>query len=291
MQEINPLVSTDWLEDHRRDGHVVVLESSVFMERGTAQSPASRFRSGLPEFDTEGRIPGARFADLFEHFSDPEAALPFTRPTRAQFDAAAGALGITADSHVIIYDRLAGQWASRLWWVFRSFGHAHVSVLDGGFKKYRKEQREIESGPARPFATADYHSGGPDKFVAFRRDVQEIVAGGREATLVCLLKQDDYSGAVSVRNRAGHIPGSVNLPFTNLLNDDDNTLRGADELRAAFSAVAPLDGGLIVTYCGGGIASTLGALALAVAGYSNTLEYDGSLVEWINDPEAPLELG
>jgi thiosulfate/3-mercaptopyruvate sulfurtransferase len=94
-----------------------------------------------------------------------------------------------------------------------------------------------------------------------------------------------------VRSRAGHIPTSVNLPFTDLLNEADNTLRDAEELRAAFSSVVPLDGRLIVTYCGGGIASTLGALALAAIGYTNTLEYDGSLIEWISDPNAPMELG
>lgn len=286
-----PLVSTQWLLAHRDDPDVVILESSIFLERGTPSSPGSRFRSGAVEFETEGRIPGARFADLFTQFSDPDATLPFTRPSAAQFMEAAAALGIKPDSKVVIYDRLAGQWASRLWWVFRSFGHAHVHVLDGGFKKYRKEQLAIDSGPASSFEKTSYQARLVENFVAFQKDVRDIVDGARQASLVCLLKEDDYSGAISVRPRAGHIPGSVNLPFTRLLNDTDNTLRSPDELRSAFSSVVPMDGRLIVTYCGGGIASTLGALALACISYANTLEYDGSLIEWASDPDAPMELG
>jgi thiosulfate/3-mercaptopyruvate sulfurtransferase len=291
MPTTYPLVSTKWLGERIDDPDLVILESSIFLEKGTASSPVSKFRSGVVEFESEGRIPGARFADLFSAFSDPQAPFPFTRPQREQFDAAASSLGIHPNTHVVIYDRLAGQWASRLWWVFRSHGHDKVSVLDGGFKKYRKEERAVETGPARSFTNAAYQSSCPTKYVAFQQDVKDIVDGQREGALICLLKRDDYSGAISVRSRAGHIPGSVNLPFTQLLNDSDNTLRDVAELRSAFSSVLPLDGRLVITYCGGGIASTLGALALAVIGYSNTMEYDGSLVEWIGDPASPLELG
>ncbi|MCS4244085.1 thiosulfate/3-mercaptopyruvate sulfurtransferase [Rhizobium sp. BIGb0125] len=286
-----PIVSSSWLVTNGANPAVVILESSVFMERGTASSPEPRFRSGAEEFESEGRVPGARFADLFEDFSDPDAALPFTRPTVTQFNTAAGRLGITPETHVVIYDRLAGQWASRLWWVFRSFGHENVSVLDGGFKKYSREGLPIETGFPLPIESKKYQSKDINEFVAFRSDVREIVEGRVPASLVCLLKPDDYSGNVPVRSRAGHIPGSVNLPFTELLNSDDNTLRGGDELREAFASVVPLDGRTIITYCGGGIASTLGALALAVIGYANTMEYDGSLVDWISDPQSPLEIG
>lgn len=291
MQATFPTVSTAWLCDHLDSSDIVILESSVYLERGTASSPGSKFRSGRVEFLTEGRIPNARFADLFEAFSDPGAPLPFTRPTRQQFDAAASALGIRPDTHVVIYDRLAGQWASRLWWVFKTFGHQKVSVLDGGFKKYRSESRSVEMAPPLSFERADYRSAGTDEFVAFRSDIKDIVQGHRPASLVCLLNPQDYAGTISVRSRAGHIPGSVNVPFTELLDSKDNTLRDAGSLRRAFETAVPLDGRLIITYCGGGIASTLGALALAVIGYTNTREYDGSLVDWIDDPEAPLELG
>lgn len=291
MQTIFPIVSTVWLGDHLDNHDIVILESSVYLERGSATSPVSKFRSGRSEFLSEGRIPNARFADLFEQFSDPNASLPFTRPTRDQFNAAAGALGIGPHTHVIVYDRLAGQWASRLWWVFRSFGHYNVSVLDGGFKKYIREERPIQTTLPSSFEPVVYLSEGLDEFVAFRNDIKEIVRGEQAASLICLLKPDDYAGTVSVRARAGHIPGSVNLPFTELLDTTDNTLRDPESLRRSFSAAVPLDGRLIVTYCGGGIASTLGALALATIGYTNTREYDGSLVDWINDPEAPLEVG
>lgn len=288
MAETPPLVSTEWLARHLEDSGIVVLDASVFLAPSADGGPRE-FQSGLDSFETNGHIPGSRFADLFTEFSDPTANLPFTRPQAKQFEAAAGRLGITPESHVVVYDGLTNQWAARLWWVFRSFGHARISVLDGGLRKYLKEARALEH-KLSPYTQTAYVALRSKQIVATRDEVLQIVRGNASAELVCFLLPEDYAGITSVRARPGHIPGSENLPFSELVSDD-NTLKRPDELRARFSSVTNLDGGLIVTYCGGGIASTLGALALAVIGYDNTREYDGSLAEWAEDPELPLELG
>lgn len=288
MEDTSPLVSTEWLAQHLRDPKVVILDASVFLS-ASSDGKSGEFHSGAERFKTKGHIPGARFADLFLEFSDPKATLPFSRPQTAQFEAAAGHLGIERDSHVVIYDGLANQWAARLWWVFRSFGHPRISVLNGGLKKYAKEGRLLEQSVS-PYGVANYRVEASKNIVATRSDVLKIVDGELPAQLLCFLLPDDYAGVTSVRSRPGHIPGSVNLPFTNLITDD-NTLKRPEALRALFDAVAKLDGKLVVTYCGGGIASTLGALALAVLKYDNTLEYDGSLAEWAGNAELPLELG
>lgn len=289
MPKTFPLVSTQWLGGHLGDDDLTVLDASVYLEPPRGGTPAE-FRSGLDDYERRGHIPGARFADLFTQFSDPGAPLPFTRPTASQFAAAASRLGITRTSHVVIYDDLTNQWAARLWWVFRSYGHQRVSVLDGGLRKYRAEGRPLELGLS-PYVKSSYTLPLPAGTVASTQDVLDIVAGRRPGRLICLLQRDDFSGRVPGRSRPGHIPGSANLPFVELLDEADNTLRLPAELHSLFKARTALAGEVVVTYCGGGVASALGALALAVIGYGATLEYDGSLAEWTADRTRPLEIG
>lgn len=289
MPKTFPLVSTQWLGEHLGDDDLIVLDASVYLDPPRDGSPAE-FRSGLDDYERRGHIPGARFADLFTQFSDPGAPFPFTRPTASQLAAAASRLGIARTSHVVIYDDLSNQWAARLWWVFRSYGHQRVSVLDGGLRKYRAEGRPLEFGLS-PYVKSTYTLPLPAGTVATTQDVLDIVEGRRPGRLVCLLQRDDFSGRVPGRSRPGHIPGSANLPFVELLSEADNTLRPPAELRSLFEARTALAGEVVVTYCGGGVASALGALALAVIGYGTTLEYDGSLAEWIADRTRPLEMG
>jgi len=285
----DPLVTVEWLRDRERDADIVLLDASVHLTPAANGRARGEFRSGLDEY-LAGHIPGARFADLFTEFSDPGSRFPFTRPRQEQFEAAAGKLGITPTTHVVTYDGLVGQWAARLWWVFRTSGHSRVSVLDGGLRRYVASGGRLATD-VEPYAKTSYQSAQSTSNFARTELVSDIVAGRRDGSLVCLLQRSDYAGDVAVRSRAGHIPGSANIPFTELVNFSDNTLRRPEELRALFRSVTPLDGELVVTYCGGGIASTLGALALAVIGYEHTLEYDGSLAEWIDDPSRAMVVG
>lgn len=291
MTTIPPLVSTHWLEAHRASPDLVLLDASVYLDPAQEGQARGAFRSGYEAFVSEGHLPGARFADLFTQFSDSSVPLPFTRPRQDQFEQAAGNLGITADTRVVIYDGLVGQWAARLWWLFHSFGHAAVSVLDGGLRKYVAEGRPLERGLPPPAAAASYHAARAVRRYASLDDVIAIVEGKAQGQLVSLLLPADYEGAVTVRSRAGHIPGSVNLPFSRLLDEQTNTLLPPEALRAAFAGAVSLDGAPIITYCGGGIASTLGSLALAVIGHHNTAEFDGSLAEWLLEPSRPTHTG
>ncbi|NTA13947.1 sulfurtransferase [Agrobacterium tumefaciens] len=275
---------------HLAAPHIAVLDASVFLEPAPSGSVRGEFRSGLDHFLEKGHIPGARFADLFTEFSDTNAILPFTRPTTRQFEEAAGKLGLLPDVHVIAYDSLAGQWAARLWWVFRTLGHDKVSVLDGGLKKYLAQGGRLEAGLPSLERTA-YRIENPEKPWARKDEVVDIATGRSEGSLICLLQPDDFSGEISVRGRAGHIPSSSNLPFTRLIDPRHNTMLSRDRLSEVFRSVTPLKGERIVTYCGGGVASTYGALALDVLGYENTVEYDGSLNEWVSDPGLPMEIG
>ncbi|OCJ55046.1 hypothetical protein A6U94_26925 [Agrobacterium tumefaciens] len=286
----SPLVPVEWLMARFDAPDVVILDASVFLDPAPAGAARGEFRSGLDHFLDKGHIPGARFADLFTEFSDPESSLPFTRPTAGQFEEAAGKLGLRPDVHVIVYDGLAGQWAARLWWVFRTLGHDKVSVLDGGLKRYLSLGGRLDKG-LPPYERTVYRIENAEKPRAHKDEVIALSTGRSEGSLICLLQPDDFSGEISVRARAGHIPSSSNLPFTKLINPQDNTMLSREQLSDIFRSVTPLNGERIVTYCGGGVASTYGALALEVLGYENTAEYDGSLNEWISDPGLPMETG
>jgi thiosulfate/3-mercaptopyruvate sulfurtransferase len=280
----SPLVSTQWLADHLGADGLVVVDASVV---AFAQPDGSTgYLTGHEQFILDGHLPGAVFADLIDELSDPDGAYPFTRPSSARFAAAAGALGVGPDTTVVIYDSQHGQWAARVWWLLRWAGHDRAAVLDGGLTAWRLEGRALDTGhvepAARAFAVHERRGVWADK-----AEVEAVVRGEVEAVLVCSTPPKDFSGEIVTRARAGRIPGSISAAAGMLVADDTRVARPADELRALLgpAVTAPR----VIAYCGGGIAATAAALALTQLGQTEVAVYDGSLAEWVADPEAPLE--
>jgi len=280
----SPLVSTQWLADHLGTDDLVVLDATVLPSSG----PGGGFVSGHEHYILTGHIPGALFADLLEEFSDPDGRYPFTRPNAERFAAAAGALGIDNSTAVVVYDSAVGQWASRIWWLFRAFGYDDVAVLDGGLKKWIDEGRESDIGHREP-APAAFTAVERPELWADKAFVESVVRGEAEAALVCGVPPKEFSGEAKTRQRAGHIPGSISVPAGRLVDRESNAYLDEPALRAAFAPA--LTGTRIVTYCGGGIAAASDALALTLLGELNVAVYDGSLNEWAADPEAALSVG
>ncbi|WP_348788331.1 rhodanese-like domain-containing protein [Leifsonia sp. NPDC080035] len=272
-----PLVSTQWLADHLGAEGLVVLDASVVPATGADGRPT--YGSGRLRHE-EAHIPGARFADLLRAFSDPDAEHPFTRPTAGAFAAAATAAGVGPDTTVVVYDGAVGQWASRLWWLFRSFGHDRVAVLDGGSVAWTAEERPVESGLAASVpADVPFAAEERDGFWSDRTDVEAILSGERPATLICGTPPRDFA--------ARHIPGSISTPAVRLVDRATNTFLPRAELRAVFADVLASPDP-VIAYCGAGIAAAADALALALLGRDDVTVYDGSLSEWVSDPAAPL---
>jgi thiosulfate/3-mercaptopyruvate sulfurtransferase len=278
-----PVVSTQWLADYLGSDKLVVLDATVLPY--TQPNGRGGYLSGHEEYLIRGHIPGAIFADLIEVFSDTEAKLPFTHPSAEAFAAAAGSVGVDNDTTVVLYDAAVGQWASRLWWLFRAFGYDRVAVLDGGYTKWVAEDRETEVGHVEP-TPASFAAGERPELWASRADVEAIVAGDAAGALVCAVPPKEFSGEAGARSRLGHIPGSTSTPAGRLVDRETNALLAEDGLRAAFGPA--LEQERIVTYCGGGIAAAADALALTVLGHRNVAIYDGSLNEWAADEALPL---
>ncbi len=274
-----PLVSTQWLADHLGGESLVVLDATVLSVEGGGHV------SGDEEFLVHGHVPGAHSADLIEEFSDPDAAFSFTRPSREQFERVAGEHGISNETTVVVYDTASGQWASRLWWLLRSFGHDDVAVLDGGLTQWRREERQLDTGYVAPVVrtfVAEERAG----FWVDKREVEEVTAGARPGALVCAVPTKEFSGEAPVRRRAGHIPGSVSVPARSLVDPETRRLLEPGQLAERLEPVAP--GERVILYCAAGIAATSAALALTLLGHTGLAVYDGSLNEWSADPDAAL---
>lgn len=285
------VVDTAWLEARLTTGGLRVLDATVVLDIDTWHANTGRER-----FEA-GHVPGADFVDLIAELSNPagDVGLPprvraYALPTPEAFAAAVGAHGVGDGTPVVTYDTVGGMWAARLWWLLRYFGHDAVAVLDGGLARWNAEHRPVERGAPASVPARRFTPRPRPALLATRDEVLNIVRGGG-ASLVNALSPAIFRGETQAAlSRPGRIPGSVNVPFYELYRED-GTLRAPDELRTVFAAAGvPLDGSRCITYCGGGIAASSDALALALLGVDAAV-YDGSLVEWNSDPALPVEVG
>ncbi len=280
------LLPVGTLADRLGDPAVRLFDATVRLERPPGGGPYA-IVSGRDEY-RRARLPGAAFADLAGDLADPATPHAFGLPSAERFAAAAGALGIGPGIHVVAYAQESPMWATRLWWLLRFFGFDAVSVLDGGREGWRAAGLPLQAGE---------HAHPPEEFtarlrpelLAVRADVEAATAAGG-TRLVCGLRPPVYRGEeASSSARPGHIPGSVNVPWT-ALADDTGRFRPAADRSAALAAGGLLSGEPVIAYCGGGISATVDVFALHLAGREARL-YDGALSEWSADPSLPLELG
>ena len=281
-----PIVSTQWLADHLGGDGLVVLDATVVPFTQPNGRPG--YFNGHEQYIIDGHIPGAVFADLTEVFSDPTGSYPFTRPSAELFAIAAGSVGVSNSTTVVVYDSGVGQWASRIWWLFSAFGYDNVAVLDGGLVKWRDEERATDVGHVEP-STATFDAVERPELWVDKAFVESVVNGDVDAALVCGIPAAEFSGEAGHRSRLGHIPGSISVPIGRLLDRGTNALLPEAALRTTFAPV--LDEERIVLYCAGGIASAADALALTLLGHRNLAIYDGSLNEWVADTSAPVVTG
>lgn len=283
------IVDGDWLEANLGDPELVILDSTVVLDPDTWHA-----NSGRSAWE-ESHVPGSAFVDLITEFSDPagDVGLPegvraYQMPSPEAFAEAISAYGVSNRTPVVVYDTTAGMWASRLWWLLRVNGHENVAVLDGGWDRWHDEDRPESPEPAPSRPNGNFEPSFRSELVATKEEVK-AATNDENVVLVNALWPELFRGeAKTPLERPGRIPGSVNVPFTETVNED-GTLKAPDEVRTLFAQAGASDGE-IITYCGGGIAATYDALALATAGVDAAV-YDGSLVEWVADPELELETG
>ncbi len=285
MTYANPayLTSVDELAEHLEDDNLRLFDTNVILE---PDGHGYRVVSGYDGY-LEGHVPGAGFIDLGEAWADSSDSLRFTLPSPDALQAAIGASGINASHRVVLYSSGHLMWATRAWWLLHHAGHQRVSVLNGNLGAWKARGLALESGACRYEPTTFDAAPVAGTFA----DTAEVAAGmhGRTCTLNAL-SQALYEGTGDFfYQRRGHIPGSRPLYFNALL--DGEHFLPADALSEALQAQGATPDKPVITYCGGGIAATLNAFACKLLGYEQVAVYDGSMSEWVQDPERPLTTG
>jgi thiosulfate/3-mercaptopyruvate sulfurtransferase len=263
------LVTTDWLAARLGTPDLSIVDGSFYL-------PAQK-RDAAAEYRA-GHIPGAVRFDL-DAISDHANPLPHMLPPPEQFGREVGALGIADTDTIVVYDGL-GMFASpRVWWTFRLFGAENVFVLEGGLPKWKAEGRPLGAGDAqRPQKT--FRARTPPAVVAALGDIQAALQSG-SAQVVDARPADRFRGDAPEPRpgvRPGHIPGSLNVPYTALI--ESGTLLPPDRLKQAFAAGGVDIDRPIITSCGSGVSAATMWLALDALGRQPKALYDGSWSEW-----------
>lgn len=240
-----------------------------------------------------GHIPGAVFADLDMDLAAPVTAdsgrhpLPDVRTLANTF----GRLGIDDETHVVVYDANNGAVAARAWWMLRWLGHDRVRLLDGGIDHWIASAGAVRKGKER----ASLRS-----FIARPRHDRVLTTAelASDVDSIATLRLIDARDAARFRGEAepidpvaGHIPGSLNLPFSVSLKDD-STWKAPAALEAIWLTVLGEDKSAPWSVmCGSGVTACHLAISAIEAGFAEPRLYVGSWSEWIRDPERPVGLG
>jgi thiosulfate/3-mercaptopyruvate sulfurtransferase len=241
------------------------------------------------EFE-KGHIPGAQFIDLQADLSDTSQRLRFMKPTAEAFAAAMRRFGVSLQSDVVLYSTGSPWWATRVWWLLRIFGFDKAGVLDGGWQKWSREGRPVETGSGRQYPSGDFTVREERALMVGKEAVLQAIGDGAVCTLNALLPEQHAGTGGNSYGRPGRIKGSVNLPAAHLIDPATNAYLPADELRRRFASVGALDKE-VITYCGGGIAASADAFVLTMLGHDRVKIYDASMSEWAVDPSLPMETG
>lgn len=278
MSKTPSLVSTNWLAENLGDPNIRIFDSSWHMPNAGRDAKA--------EYDA-AHIPGALFFDVDE-IADTENPLPHMMPSEEKMASRLRSFGISNSDHIVIYDHSAGLSASRGWYMFKSFGHKKVSILNGGYAKWAAESHPV-TDDIPVFNKSHYIASKDDNAT---RTVEQLIENiTTKAEQVIDARSNGRFLGTEPEPRAGlksgRIPGSFNVPFNVLLNDD-KMFKSPEELKEIF-----LNSGVdlekpVVTSCGSGMTACVLLFALDLIGQNNKSLYDGSWTEWGSHPDTPV---
>ncbi|OOY14902.1 3-mercaptopyruvate sulfurtransferase [Thioclava sp. DLFJ4-1] len=270
MDDPKTLVSTDWLAAHLKDPDLRILDASWFLPQMERDAKAT--------YDAK-HIPGARFFDI-DDIADNRSDLPHMAPPPEKFISRMRAMGVGDGHQVVIYDQHSVFSAPRVWWTFRLMGKTDVAVLDGGLPKWEAEGRPLEDMPPMVrdrHMTVQRHPG-------LVKDVTQVAHASKlgDHEIIDARPNDRFLGNGTEPRpglRSGHIPGSRNLPFGELLTPE-GTFKSPEEIKALFEAAGVDLSKPAITTCGSGVSAAILSLALELIGKSDWSLYDGSWSEW-----------
>ncbi len=272
------LVSTEWVAAHLNDPNIRIVESNED-----------------PLLYPSGHIPGAVQVDWTHDLNDQ---VKRDYLNKAGFEALMSRIGVSKDTTVVFYGDKNNWWATYALWVFHLFGHNNTKIMDGGRAKWEREGRpmtkDVPSYPATQYTAPERNDR---EIRAFRDQVLAHQQAGK--ALIDVRSPAEYSGEKlhmpdypnEGALRGGHIPSAKNVPWGKAINQDDNTFKSADELRAIYEKEQGLSSDKdVVVYCRIGERSSHTWFVLTyLLGYPRVRNYDGSWTEYGNLVNVPIE--
>jgi len=239
----------------------------------------------------EGHIPSSIYVDLEKDLSGPKNPLQGRHPlpNSSNWADTRARLGVSENTHVILYDLQENTYSARMWWMLKAIGHKSVQILDGGFKEWVKLGGTVESGPSLEPNSLINTPIIEYKGLIQMSDVQHNIKNPCFQIMDARAKERFRGEAEPLDPVAGHIPGAMNRPYKNNLNDN-HLFKTGSELADEFSNIgfAPNQ---VVHSCGSGVTACHNLLAMEIAGLSGSLLYAGSWSEWCNHPQNPIATG
>lgn len=272
-------VTTQWLADRLTDPEIAVVDGSWHLP-GAGRDAAREF--------ADAHVPGAVFLDI-DAVRDTASPYPHMLPAPDAFAEAAGALGLTESMTIVVYDGAGLFSAPRVRWMLRAFGAGDVRLLEGGFPRWREEGRPTQSGPASK-SPRRFEASDASGVVDASRVSEALQAGS--AQVVDARPADRFRGDAPEPRpgvRSGHMPGSLNLPFPQIV--EGGRLKEPAAIEAALLAAGVDPAQPVITSCGSGVSAAILGLALETVGRPQAGLYDGSWGEWGARQDLPVAMG
>lgn len=276
-------------------------ESAVMSCQALRLAPASQHlilmtrmsdpATSAPEPQPHHYIPRALLFDFEQAFCDRQSPLPHTMPSAAHFQQQARQLGIGKSSNILVYDNRGLYSAARVWWMFKAMGHDNIRILDGGLPAWLRENGPTEKTLSDSESTGDFITHArPEHFITAQQLAQHLE--DPDLVLIDARSRERFNGIAPEPRaglRSGHIPGSLNLPFSELVSQQ-GTLQ-CDNMQRLFTQHQVSKDKHLVMTCGSGVTACILALAAWQLGYRKISVYDGSWAEWGADPRRPTAVG